>query len=488
MDFSHLLETLQITLGQTLPSLLGAVAILLLGWIIAVILRAGVRKGLGALRLNERLRSDTGTQIDVESAVASGVFYVILLLVLIGFFNTLNLELVSGPLHALVEQVFAFVPKLVAAAILLMVAWILAMTLRAIITKALAVTTLDEKLSAGAGMAPMSENLGNVLYWLVLLLFLPAVLGTLELEGLLTPVQNMLNDILAMLPNIFGAAIIALVGWWLAKLVRDLTASLLTATGVDQIGDRAGLAGTVSLSRLISLIVFIFILIPALIASLQALQIEAIAAPATQMLEAVMLAIPKVFAAVLILGLAFVLARLISSLLSQLSSGIGIDTLPSKLGIDVAFQSGPRPSQLVGQLAAFFIMLFAAVEAANQLGFDQLAQLMATFTQFAAQILLGSVIIAVGFWLSRLAYGAILRLHGERGATAAGIARFAILGLVLAMGLRSMGLADDIVNLAFGLTLGSIAVAAALSFGLGGRDAAGRQMEHWLSQVRARKP
>ena len=66
----------------------------------------------------------------------------------------------------------------------------------------------------------------------------------------------------------------------------------------------------------------------------------------------------------------------------------------------------------------------------------------------------------------------------------AGIARFTVLGLVFAMGLRAMGIADDIVNLAFGLTLGAIAVAAALAFGLGGREAAGKQMEHWLSRLR----
>ena len=54
------------------------------------------------------------------------------------------------------------------------------------------------------------------------------------------------------------------------------------------------------------------------------------------------------------------------------------------------------------------------------------------------------------------------------------------------MGLRAMGLADDIVNLAFGLTLGAIAVAFALSFGLGGREAAGEHMQHWLSQFRSK--
>jgi hypothetical protein len=47
-----------------------------------------------------------------------------------------------------------------------------------------------------------------------------------------------------------------------------------------------------------------------------------------------------------------------------------------------------------------------------------------------------------------------------------------------------MGLANDIVNLSFGLTLGGIAVALTLAFGMGGREAAGRQMEHWLSRLR----
>ncbi len=100
------------------------------------------------------------------------------------------------------------------------------------------------------------------------------------------------------------------------------------------------------------------------------------------------------------------------------------------------------------------------------------------------QVLLGTVIIGVGFWLSNIAHVAITRVYGEGSGAIANVARYAILGIVLAMGLRAMGLADDIVNLAFGLTLGGVAIAFALAFGLGGREAAGRQMEHWLSRLR----
>ena len=90
----------------------------------------------------------------------------------------------------------------------------------------------------------------------------------------------------------------------------------------------------------------------------------------------------------------------------------------------------------------------------------------------------------LGFWLAGIAHAAVIRVSGESAAVLAGILRAAILGLVFAMGLRAMGIADDIVNLAFGLVLGSLAVAFALSFGLGGREAAGKQMEHWLAQLR----
>lgn len=60
----------------------------------------------------------------------------------------------------------------------------------------------------------------------------------------------------------------------------------------------------------------------------------------------------------------------------------------------------------------------------------------------------------------------------------------ASLALNIAIGLRTKGVANEIVNLAFGLTFGAVAVAVALSFGLGGREAAGRQMEHWFSKPR----
>jgi hypothetical protein len=484
MDLTTLLESMQSTLGEYLPSVLGALAILVIGWLVAFVLRAALRKSLGFIKLNERTRSVTASEADVERGVAKAGFYVVLLLTLIGFFNALNLTLVSQPLQSLVDQLFAYAPRLAAGGLVALVAWVLAMVLRKLVTTALERTSLNEKVGAEAGVRPFSESLGNVLYWLVILLFLPGILGALELQGLLLPVQAMVDDILALVPNIIAAVVIGFVGWFVARLLRDLVSNLLAAAGADELGRRAGMSSTLTLSRLVGLVVYLFVFVPALIAALDALKIESISRPATEMLGSFLAAIPDLVGAALILIVAWFVAGFVGNLVASLLTGVGFDRLPANLGLDGALPQDVAPSKLVGRIVVFFAMVFATVEAANRLGFGQISELVATFLEFGGQVLLGGTIILIGLWISRLAHHTILGIAGGNSAFFAGLARYAILGLVFAMGLRAMGIADDIVNLAFALTLGSIAVAVALSFGLGGREAAGKQMDHWLTRLR----
>jgi len=484
IDVKALFDAMLTTLGENLPGILGAIAILIVGWFAAIIVRIIVRRALQFAKLNDGIRSTTGKEIDVTGGVAAGAYYLVLLLALIAFFNALQLNLVSGPLQTLVDQVFAYAPKVAAAGVLALVAWVLAMILRKLVVKGLAATALDEKISTEAGMQPISDTFGNVLYWLVILLFLPGILGALGMVGLLSPVQGMVDETLAFVPNIAAALVIGLVSWFVARLLRDLVGNLLAAAGADSLGQRIGLKDQLGLSKLVGLVVYIFVLVPGLIAALDALQIDAISVPATEMLGTFMAAIPNLFSAAIILAVAYFVSGFVANLVTRLLEGMGFDAVPEKMGLRVAFPEAITPSRLVGKLIVFFAMVFATVEAANRLGFVQVADLVATLLEFGGQVLLGAVIITVGLWIANLAHGALQGLSGAGSAPFAGVVRYGIIGLVLAMGLRAMGIADDIVNLAFGLTLGAIAVAFALSFGLGGREAAGRQMEHWLSRIR----
>lgn len=483
MDMSQLFTAMQASLGQHVPHLLGALAILLIGWFIAVAVRAGVRRGLGLAGLNRRFQSLTGQGIDLESAVAVAMFWVVLLLTLAGVFNSLDLGLLSSPFSALTTQLFEFAPRLVAGLMLSLAAWLVASIVRTLVTKAMDATTIDEKLSEHAGMAPIGQNVGQAAFWLVVLLFLPAILNALQMQGLLEPLRGMVTKTLDMLPNAVAALVIGGVGWIVAQVLRSLVTSLGTTAGLDSLGERAGIGATVRLSSLLGTVVFIAVFVPSLIAALDALKIEAISRPATDMLHVMMQAVPHIVAAGLILVITWYVGGFASRLLAGLLATAGFDTLPGRIGLAHAFER-TSASTLVGRIALFFAMLFATVEAASQLGFGRVSEVVTTFIKFGGDVLLGSAILVIGFLLANVAHDAIDRASGATTKGLARIGRFAILALVIAMGLRAMGIADDIVNLAFGLTLGAVAVAVALSFGLGGREAAGKLMEHWLSKLR----
>ncbi|NIW24979.1 MAG: hypothetical protein GWN29_10685, partial [Gammaproteobacteria bacterium] len=90
------------------------------------------------------------------------------------------------------------------------------------------------------------------------------------------------------------------------------------------------------------------------------------------------------------------------------------------------------------------VMLFATIEAFSMLGFDNVAEIVATFTVFAANVLLGVIIMAVGFYFANLAGGAIKASGTTNASILATGARAAILVLAGAMALRQAGLAEDI--------------------------------------------
>ena len=453
--------------------ILAAVAILIIGWIIALIVAAGIKKGLEKLGTNQRLSAATGHRSNVENIVSRVVFWLILVIAVIGALNVLNLTSVSGPFSNMVQQFLLFIPQLLAAVAVGFIGWIVANLVKVGLQKLLDRTQLDEKLSAEAGVSPISQNISDIVYWLILLLFLPIVLSILGLHGLLIPIQNMVNDVISFLPNLFIAAVIVFAGYILAKIIRGIVEGLLHSLNVQAQVEKIGMFKNANVSQVIGSFVFAIVIITALIIAFEALGVAAISQPATAMLHEVMHAIPNIIAAGLILILAYVVSRFVAKLIADVLSGTGVDDIPAKLDVQ-RFLGETKVSCLVGYLIVFFTMLFAVSEAANRLGFDQISLLIAMFIQFGASILLGAVILVIGFWLANIVANVVQRGQYNSSRWLGNLVRVLIMGLVIAMGLRAMGIADSIVNLAFGLTLGAVAVAFALAFGLGGRQPAER--------------
>lgn len=489
-------QTLQ-TLGAYLPNLLAAVALLLVGWFVAWLLSVATRALLLRTSVDNRLagwvRGEGGELPKVERGAARGVFWIVMLFVLIAFFQILKISSVTEPLQGFLSQIFEYAPRLLSAGLLLLVAWLVATGLRAVVRTALNKTSIDQRIAqqaegaeeAEGGRLPISiaKTASETAYWLVFLFFLPAIVGALALEGLLRPVQSLVDELLGFLPNLFAALLVFAFGWFLARIVQRIVTGLALAAGADALAERLGLSGILgkqSLSRLIGLVLYALILVPVLIAALQALQIDAITAPASSMLSQILGALPSLFAATLVLAIALVVGRVLSGLITSVLAGVGFDRWITSLGIKGSTEEDPnRATVLAGHLTLVAIMIFAGIEALELLHFDALAGLLVAFTVFLGNLLVALAIFGLGLFLAQLAANALRSRAGDASQVLASFARIAILVLAAAMALRQMNVAEDIINLAFGLTLGAVAVAAAIAFGVGGRDLARDQLTRW---------
>ncbi|MBW4517294.1 MAG: mechanosensitive ion channel [Timaviella obliquedivisa GSE-PSE-MK23-08B] len=514
--------------GQFIPSFLGALVILIVGWLVATIVASLIQSLLKKTGIDHRVSGMAGQRrgeapFPIGKWVATAVYWLILAFTLVAFLNALRLESVSTPLNAFLQQILSYLPRLGSAAVLLGVAWIIATLAKTLVTTGLSRFNLDDKLRqqtgdmGGESPIVVSETLGNALYWFVFLFFLPLVLDVLQLQGPLTPVQNLLDQILSALPKILTAIIIGAIGWLVARIVKGITTNLLAAIGTDQLGARMGFnrsAGGMSLSTLLGTVVYVLVLIPTAIAALNALDIAAISTPAVAMLNQVLTKLPQILTAGLIVALFYFIGRFVSDLVANILTSIGFNNITSLLGIPplprpvrpIVVQpvqpidqpideigmgiNTPRteallpsrtPSEIVGIVTLVGIILFGVVTATEVLGLPALTALVNGILAVSVRVLVGIAIFAVGLYLANLAFK-LITLSGGRQANLLGqTARICILAFVAAMSLQQMGIASSIVNLAFGLLLGAVAVAVALAFGLGGRDIAAEKIRGFLN-------
>lgn len=307
---------------------------------------------------------------------------------------------------------------------------------------------------------------------------LMAVLQHFGMTGVLDPLKDMVGKFFGAIPNIIGAGVIGYAGFIIAKIVSELVGaglhkadqSLAVKTGNHDL----------KVSKIGGSVVFAMILLPIAVMALGVLNIPAISGPASDMLNKLMAAIPNIIGAAIILGVTYFIVKFIISILGGILQGLNIDSMPERLGMSGMFSPTFTPTKLINGTIMFFAMLTAATAAVNTLGIEIISTIFAKILEFGGGIFIGAIILMVGNILSTIAYN---KLAASGSVGLANIARLAILGLVLAMGLKSMGLADNIVNMAFGFTIGAVAIAAALAFGFGGRDAAKTVADKWASRM-----
>ena len=402
------------------------------------------------------------------------------------------------------------ITKVVAAIIILVITAVIARVLKKVLTRQLSKVKVLQRGDDGGDTLAMS--LGTIASLIVWLLGLMAVINLFALTQVIAPLQDLLGGILGALPKILGAGILMFIGFVLAKIARELVVTALqaakadrflerlerrasaatetatgTATGTPTDGARTDLppsereqpgdgaaaggdatgSGKVRISTMVGQLVFAVILLVVAISAVQVLAIKAISGPATQMLSVILNALPLILAAGILLALGVVIARFAGQLLETVLRGLRLDSAVERLGVDVRTVDLPAILSRVAQVA---IVLFFAVAATKTLNFPEVTQILDTILGVAGHVAFGAAVILAGVFVAKL----VASFASGHVAT---VIRYGTIVLFVAIGLKYMGLANSIINLAFGALVVGGAAAAALAYGLGGRDAAARQLE-----------
>lgn len=296
-------------------------------------------------------------------------------------------------------SIINFIPSLIAAILYLVLAWVLATVVKNIIVKGLGKLGLEEWLQkrgliqsaeSGKGSDGFIQTLGKIAYFIIFILFLPAVFSALNMNSVAAPISEMMTSILNYLPTLLVAAILLVLGLFIAKLVGNLVGNLLRSINASKYNHYVNFGQNENL-------------------------------------------------------------------------------------IDIPAATAWIVRVLIG--------LFFVVEALSILNMDILNTIGAAVIGYLPLVLSAAIILTLGFIGGNILSKVIVKSTGNN--LVAEIVKYLVIIVAVFMTLDQLNFAQSIVNVAFLLILGAVAVAFAIAFGIGGRSFAERQLSKFENKVKS---
>lgn len=202
--------------------------------------------------------------------------------------------------------------------------------------------------------------------------------------------------------------------------------------------------------------------------------------------------IPALAGALVVLFAGYLLAKLIERGTDRILDRMGLNRWLERGGVLHAVErTGWRksPSRLLATIVFWFVMFSVILLAANALGLTSLASVFTELVSYIPSVIAAVVILVVGIVLGEFVDGLIMASAGgiRGGATLARVGRAVVVVLAIFMALQQLGIASDIVTTAFAIVFGAVALAFALSFGLGNRELAAEVTREWYDGMKAEK-
>jgi small-conductance mechanosensitive channel len=183
--------------------------------------------------------------------------------------------------------------------------------------------------------------------------------------------------------------------------------------------------------------------------------------------------LPQLVGAIIILIIGYIVAKVLQAVVTRVLRGIGFENWMERGGIKQFFdraQTRQTPTSIIGKLVFWFVFIIAITMAADALGIPQVSAVLGQLIAYIPSIIAAILILILAALLANFVSGIV------RGATGsdllANVARYAIIVYAVFAAITELGIAVTLTAPTFLILLGAVALAAALAFGLGGRDLA----------------
>lgn len=364
------------SLLNQVPDVIFAIILLVVAFFAAKIVKSLVNKLLKMINA-EKFLAKLGVKDSVTNSstefVAKLAYFVTFLLFLPGVLDKLGMHSVSTPITSMVNSFLGFIPKLVAAGIIVAVGLFIANIVKDLLNsvlKAVKVDALQEKAGIEASEnSSFSSIIANVVYGVIVLIVVTSALDQLGITAISAPANAVVVSIFDMIPSVLAAIVIIAAGVFIAKLVAKLLESLLAGVGADSLIEKitGAPAKKVVLSKVISAVVKYVLVIIFLVQGINVLNLPVL----TEIGAAVISYMPAVLSAVIILAIGLFAANAVESLIVKKFPTAKVSALVAKIAVYVlvGFLCLSQLGVATAIVETTFILIIAALSVAFAIAF-----------------------------------------------------------------------------------------------------------------------
>lgn len=486
-----------------------AILLFVAGWIVAKMIsyavfqllsrtdldnKAAEKLGISLL-LGERKKTEDG-EGTVERFIAQVVYYVVMLLVVVGVLEFAGLSQVAGPLERLVDTVVQALPRIGKAVIILIVAYFAGKILAKVATTALDGLKFDDRFAelaeSGEKKPAFSATVASVIFWLVMLVGIAGAFEALDITPIAEPLHGAIDHIVGVLPKVGFAALLVVAGWFGGRIARAILRKVLQGLGFDTLAEKAQLdrvTGKTSPSDVVATGVMVFIIVQASIAALNEVGLTTLSEPLTDMMGQFWSLLPKLAVGVVIIVVTVFVGQLLRRVVATALRNMGLDRFMANIGFKKLSERDDRIneySEALGFAVQIGVILLGVAQALSTLQLATWAGYVSAFLGYIVKnVAVATFVVAVGFAIGNYVRD-LIRARGDDEASKwmGEFARYAVLVFAFTMAVRQLDVAEDFVLLTFGLLFGALCLGAALAFGLGGREVAGDIVKRRYDEAR----